>query len=117
VLTMVMILSRITGTNSEVEPSRYATLGPPNTINHTLKLDHCVRDQIGGLQKALVARCRLEWVAVSQSDELMILFMMPAAITLMSRRCGHCVAAKRSHPTSDPEDVWGISKPVRLCVV
>ena len=53
---MVMILSRITGTNSEVEPSRYATLGPPNTINHTLKLDHCVRDQIGGLQKALVAR-------------------------------------------------------------
>ena len=54
---MVMILSRITGTNSEVEPSRYATLGPPNTINHTLKLDHCVRDQIGGLQKALAARC------------------------------------------------------------
>ena len=53
---MVMILSRITGTNSEVEPSRYATLGPPNTINHTLELDHCVRDQIGGLQKALVAR-------------------------------------------------------------
>ena len=55
---MVMILSRITGTNSEVEPSRYATLGPPNTINHTLKLDHCVRDQIGGLHKALAARCR-----------------------------------------------------------
>ena len=53
---MVMILSRITGTNSEVEPSRYATLGPPNTINHTLKLDHCVRDQIGGLQKALAVR-------------------------------------------------------------
>ena len=55
---MVMILSRITGTNSEVEPSRYATLGPPNTINHTLKLDHCVRDQIGGLHKALVARSK-----------------------------------------------------------
>jgi hypothetical protein len=54
---MVMILSRITGTNSEVEPSRYATLGPPNTINHTLELDHCVRDQIGGLHKALAARC------------------------------------------------------------